>query len=426
MASRENQLLVAPIAVSRWPIYYGWVNVVMGALAMTATLPGRTHGLGLITKPLLEDLEMADQAFANLNFWAILLGACMALPVGWMVDRLGSRIIGSSLILALGAAVVLMSMVKEPAYLFPSLLLVRGLGQGALSIVSVVMVGKWFSRRLGPAMGVFAVLLAIGFIASTLIVGKAVQTEGWRPAWLHLGYALLVLAPINLFLVRSTPASIGLQAHQADEHREQSKSANDATLWQALGSPAFWIYSLASALFGLVWSAVTLFSESILDEHGFGPDTFLLVMAILAGFGLVCNLLGGWLSMFWPMGRLLGISMMLLAAALIAFPWIRSDAAVVAYALALGGSGGLITVVFFAFYGQAFGRSQLGRIQGAAHILSVFASALGPVLLTLCKAETGSYDIFFLVIAPILVILGLAGWWVSLPAASQAKSPLAA
>ena len=27
-------------------IYYGWVNLLMASVAMTATLPGRTHGLG--------------------------------------------------------------------------------------------------------------------------------------------------------------------------------------------------------------------------------------------------------------------------------------------------------------------------------------------------------------------------------------------
>ncbi len=412
MTLPENAIADKPIITPRLPIYYGWVNVVMAALAMTATLPGRTHGLGLITKSLIEDMGIADQTFSNVNFWAILIGAAMAIPVGSMVDRFGSRIMGAGVIFFLGAAVVAMSQVYEPAYLFPVLLLVRGLGQGTLSIISVAMVGKWFSRRLGPAMGVFSVLLAIGFIASTLWVGRTVQVEGWRAAWLYLGVGLVGLAPFTWLLVRSTPASIGLQAYEADERREVVTSPDDATVWDALRSPAFWIYSLASALFGLVWSSVTLFSESILADHGFGPNTFLVVMAILAGFGLVCNLLGGWLSMVWPMGRLLGISMVLLAGALAAFPWIRNDAEVVAYALALGGSGGLITVVFFAFYAQAFGRSQLGRIQGAAHILSVFASALGPVLLTWCKAETGSYDAFFLAVAPILVVLGLAGWWV--------------
>ena len=28
--------------------YYGWAMLILAALAMTATLPGRTHGLGLI------------------------------------------------------------------------------------------------------------------------------------------------------------------------------------------------------------------------------------------------------------------------------------------------------------------------------------------------------------------------------------------
>jgi hypothetical protein len=81
-------------AASRPLVYYGWVNVVMGALAMTATLPGRTHGLGLITKPLLDDLQMQEQVFSSLNFWAILLGTLFAWPIAWLIDRWGTRLVG--------------------------------------------------------------------------------------------------------------------------------------------------------------------------------------------------------------------------------------------------------------------------------------------------------------------------------------------
>ena len=48
--------------------------------AMVATLPGRTHGLGLITEPLLADLGLDRVPFAALNFWATLLGAAFCLP----------------------------------------------------------------------------------------------------------------------------------------------------------------------------------------------------------------------------------------------------------------------------------------------------------------------------------------------------------
>src|ERR1700722_15385996 len=150
MTSSER-LLVGdePASGVRLGLYYGWVNVLMGALAMTATLPGRTYGLGLITSPLLDDLQMSEQRFSALNFWAVLLGTLLSWPLAWLVDRWGTRLVGGGVLLGLGASVVVMSQVRTTIPLFLCMLLIRGLGQGALSTVSVAMVGKWFSRRLG-------------------------------------------------------------------------------------------------------------------------------------------------------------------------------------------------------------------------------------------------------------------------------------
>ena len=50
------------------PFYYGWVNVIVASLAMTATLPGRTHGLGLVTEPLLADLGV-DRLLRGSIWW---------------------------------------------------------------------------------------------------------------------------------------------------------------------------------------------------------------------------------------------------------------------------------------------------------------------------------------------------------------------
>lgn len=170
--------------LARLPIYYGWVNLVVASLAMTATLPGRTHGLGMITKPLTEDatLGVGEQSFSHLNFWAILLGSLMCLPVGRAIDRYGVRGVLTAVVAALGAAVLLMSRAQDWGWLFIALILVRGLGQGALSVCSLAVVGKWFSKRVGPAMGVFSVLLTIGFIFSVLALGGGVAESGWRVA----------------------------------------------------------------------------------------------------------------------------------------------------------------------------------------------------------------------------------------------------
>jgi MFS family permease len=395
------------------PVSYGWVNVFLAALAMTATLPGRTHGLGLITQPLLDDLRLDEVRYGALNFWAILLGATFCLPVGRTLDRTGARAVLTAVPLALGGVVVLMSGVRGWVMLFVFLVLVRGLGQGALSVASMALVGKWFRRRLGPAMGLFAVLLAVGFIAATLGTGAAVLAYGWRAAWAGLGWVLVLgVAPLCWLLVRSTPGAADQEFEQQGP-AEADRPAPDATLAQALRAPAFWAFSLATSLFGLLWSAITLFNQAILEEHHFGAETFYLVMALLTASGLVANLVGGWLSTRWPQGRLLGIGMLLLAGCLAAFPGVHTPAQVVLYALGLGAAGGVITVVFFAFYGQAYGRAHLGQIQGAAQVLSVFASALGPLVLAACKAHTGSYDLLFYASAPAAVALGAWAWAVS-------------
>ncbi len=89
--------------------YYGWVNVCVAALAMSATLPGRTYGLGLVKEPIRAELGIGDVEFGLLNFWAITIGAAVVFPAGRMIDRLGAR---GMLVLVtglLGASVLAMS-----------------------------------------------------------------------------------------------------------------------------------------------------------------------------------------------------------------------------------------------------------------------------------------------------------------------------
>src|SRR3979490_2817565 len=85
-----------------WP----WVRVVVAALAMVLTLPGRTHGLGLFTEPLLKSLALDRESYGFLNLGATLLGALFCLPCGWLLDRFGTRAVFLAVALALGTTVL--------------------------------------------------------------------------------------------------------------------------------------------------------------------------------------------------------------------------------------------------------------------------------------------------------------------------------
>jgi hypothetical protein len=56
-------------------------------------------------------------------------------------------------------------------------------------------------------------------------------------------------------------------------------------------------------------------------------------------------------------------------------------------------------------------------------ILSVFASAIGPVILAAVRKWYGSTDLFFIVFAGVTMLLAIAAWFVPVP--SRAASAAA-
>jgi MFS family permease len=391
----------------------------VAALAMVGTLPGRTQGLGLITESLLRDLSLDRVEYARINLWATLIGALFCIGVGQAQDKAGSRIVLTVLALALGTVVVGMSGVSGVWPLFLLITLTRGLGQSALSVVSLTMVGQWFQRRLDRAMAIYSLVMSMGFMIAFPVAGSVVTRSGWRVAWAGIGWALiLLLAPLAFALVRRSPESVGLAV---EEQAKKSESAlpdapTGSTLSEALRTPAFWVMATASALYGLVASGIGLFNESILNERGFAEGTYYRSLVVTAMTSLAGNFLGGFLTAKGSMHRLMAVAMLLLMAGLAALPVVRTVTQVMLVAVLMGVAGGFVMVLFFSFWGRVYGRTHLGKIQGAAQTMTVVASAVGPLLLAECIARTGSYAAMFYLLALVVGLLGVAAWFVKVKA----------
>jgi MFS family permease len=450
----------------------------IAAVAMVATLPGRTFGLGLITEPLLRDVGVSKLQYGQLNLWATLIGATFCLGCGKLIDRLGSRLVLTTTLLLLGATVLAMSHVHGLWGLLVTLVLTRGFGQSVLSVVSLTLVGKWFERRLPMAMGVYSVLIGIGFIAAILGVGYVLHGHDWRLVWHWIGWILLAgLAPLALLLCRRSPESMGVKvdgeagksttnieedatphSHGAaessllpvlrgragwgpsfaselrpspfpnppPEYREREQNAdvddlaqNGVTLFVALLSPAFWVYALSASVYGLIASGLMLFNEAVLKDRGFSGDIVQNVLALSTFAGLAANLLGGWLARSIPIGRLLAAAMVLLAASLVCLPLAHNMTVVYLYAAMNGLAGGIVTMGFFVCWGQVFGRKYLGSIQGAAQALTVLASAAGPLMLAHFLESRHLPELLLFGLAPVVMLLGFLCAVAPLPGRNQ-------
>src|SRR5262249_45833160 len=187
------------------------------------------------------------------------------------------------------------------------------------------------------------------------------------------------------------------------------------TLGQTLATPAFWVFALGTSLYGLIAAGISLFNQSILEERHFHRDVFLTITVMSPVVGLAANLVTGWLAGRIAHGRLLAVAMITLAASMVCFPLVRSLWQVYAYAVAMGIAGGMVTVIFFGIWVKAFGAPHLGKIQGAAQMLTVLASAVGPLLLAAGKERFGSYVPAFQTGAAAAAVLAVAAWFVPLP-----------
>lgn len=397
---------------------------------MVATLPGRTHGLGLVTEPILADLALDRVPFAALNFWATILGAAFCLPVGCLVDRLGVGPAVSATLALLGGVVIAMAgigpgteivslpapdrlfggaaaTVAVPGVLFLLVLFTRGLGQSSLSVESLVIVGKAAGDRPGRVVGLYSFLVAVGFMAASMGVKWAFDGlgAGWRSVWSALGGLLLAFAAVAAFI----------RIEHAPEESAAAAGPRGATLAAALATPAFWVFALATSFYGLVAAGLSLFNESLLRERGFEKSVFLSITVISPLIGLAANLVGGWLASRVPPGWLAGAALLLQGAALAAFPRVESLAGVYAYAATMGVAGGLLAVVFFSVWRQSFGAANLGAIQGAAQALTVIASAAGPLVLAVGQRAAGSYAPVVLRLAAVSAVFALAAFLVPLP-----------
>jgi MFS family permease len=420
--------------------------LLLAAAAMVGTLPGRTQGLGLVTEPLLADLRLGRIDYAQLNLWATLVGSLFAVGVGRFIDRFGARVVLTVVSVSLGLVVSAMSTVDTFWALAIAVTLTRGLGQSALSVTSLAMVGQWFvpspagggekRRSLGKAeprrpgwrlrgaalptidtaMAVYSIVMSIGFMIAFPVVGSLVQSWGWRSAWLAIGVALIVvLAPLSAVLARTAPVAGG--DDPANEFARGGEPVGSSMTWQqAVATPAFWIFSIGAALYGLVASGIGLFNESILAERGFSADVYYQTLVVTALTALVGNFGGGWLATRMPLPHLLAVSLFVLAAGLAALPHVTTIGQVLAWATAMGLGGGLVMVLFFSVWPRVYGRAHLGRIQGAAQAMTVLASAIGPLLLAWCVEWTGSYAGMFNVLAAAIAAAAISAVVTPLPA----------
>jgi MFS family permease len=188
---------------------------------------------------------------------------------------------------------------------------------------------------------------------------------------------------------------------------ENATEANGFTLAEALRTPAFWAFAGAGAAFNMVSSGLGLFNESVLNERGFDQKTFHDFLVFTTLISLAGQFGCGWLSRRFSYQTLTCLALLLYGFGLGLIPLVTQHWQLWGLAVLIGASGGMIMVVFFSVWSDVFGQHHLGRIQGAAQMLTVISSGLGPLLFAKGATLSGSYAPLLWTLSILAIVLAL-------------------
>lgn len=380
--------------ITRTPFYYGWMVLAVASFTMFMTMPGQTAGISVFLDFIIADLDVSRTHVSFLYAVATVIGASSLPFVGIAIDRFGPRRGAAAISIAFGLSCLGMALVVGPLSLLVGFTLIRWLGQGSLQLVSMHAVNQWFIRRRGFAVGVASLGIALGTVVFPPFIEFLLATlPSWREAYLVLGaLVLLVLAPVAIVFLRSSPELFGLVPDGLARPGEESPDVLEVNVRprEAVGTMTFWLYTVGGFAISALGTGLMFHHYAIMSTNGLDRPA---AAAMFVAFGLimaVTTFVTGFLMDRMPPRYLLAIEQFLLAAALVGAAFISTPALVLVYGAVLGSSQGMHAALTSAVYAHYFGRRHYGAIKGIATTVSIGGTAFGPWVLAFGFEVSGS------------------------------------
>ena len=246
--------------------------------------------LSILAGPIIAELKLDDWEFGILSGppFAILYSV-LAIPFAFLADRTSrSRVIAGS-VAVWSAFTALCGAATSFLHMFVFRMGV-GIGEAGGVAPSYALIADYFppSRR-ARALAIFSLGIPLGLAGGTLIGAYLAHWINWRAAFLIMGVAGLILAPIMLLFVRDLPRSAASPEEAVPLGRVFSILAR---------KPTFWLMAFAASCSSLAGYGLLAWTPTVL-ERSFGfslveRGQFLASIFVIGGTAGVFA--GGWLA----------------------------------------------------------------------------------------------------------------------------------
>ncbi len=248
--------------------------------------------LSILAAPIQADLNLSDGQMGLLGGLAFAaLYSTLAVPLSSLADRTGrARVIGWSLVVW-SVFTALCGAATSFWHIFLARLGV-GVGEAGGVAPSYAVIGEWFPpERRATALAIYSLGIPLGSAFGLLAGGYIAQEIDWRVAFIAVGLAGVLFAPLFRLVVRDRPASVAPMTVAV-------APPLGATLRQLARKPSFWLLSFGAAAGSSIGYGISFWLPSFVQRSfGLGLfDTALYIAALLLIGGVTGILAGGRLA----------------------------------------------------------------------------------------------------------------------------------
>jgi MFS family permease len=262
--------------------YPGWLAVFASMIALAVGPSTILMNFGLFLGPIRADFgwNITAVAVATTIFsYAVVVVSPLQ---GILVDRFGARrvILWCVPVFALGV-LGLSQVPATPIVYYLAWALIPLLGVGLFPLAYMKVVGTWFHRRLGLALGITNAGIGLGGTLIPIVASAIIVASGWRTAYMwHAAVVLVVTYPLIWTFVRARDdGSVGAPVQT---------SYTGLRLGEAAKTRSFALLALAFIFLGLINTALIVQQVPLLQDAGVSLERAVAVQSV---YGL-CSLIG--------------------------------------------------------------------------------------------------------------------------------------
>ncbi|MBU3803360.1 MAG: MFS transporter [Candidatus Cellulosilyticum pullistercoris] len=391
--------------------FYGWWIVIASFMIMTFLYTPIVNLVSLYTKPVTEELAIGRTQF-NTYYTIMALVSMVACPIAGKLMRKYDIRLYLTVCTVLGALSYIGFAFSTKLMHFYLLAIPMGISlAGAAIIPTSVLITNWFVDKRGLSLGIALSGSGFGGIILSPINNWIISTFSWRASYLITGISILVLiVPFTMFVIRFSPADLGLLAYGENKvsTNKKSKELVGITQSQAIKSVSFWALCLAIVVSGVVVNSMIVNLSPYLTDIGASAQTAALILSLSSAMVIVGKLYVG--RIFDKLG-LKTVLLIIGISNIASFVFLLKGNLLipaVLYAVFTGFGATAVTVTPSYITASLYGEKEYGAKYGIVSLFSSLGAAICPIVSGSIYNINNSYTtLLYVLIVLALVATGL-------------------